>query len=143
MNTAEKNKKLVRRFYDEVLRDGNLDAIDELINDNYIEHEEFPGLTPNKEGLRDWVKTIRSAFPDLKVDVDDIISEGDKVAVVARMRGTHKGEFLGKKGTGRKMDLPFVDVILIKDSKAVEHWGFSDNLKMAEQLQLDLSPVHN
>jgi len=141
MNTAEKNKKLVRRFYDEVMRDGNLAVIDELIADNYIEHEEFPGLTPNKEGLKGWVKMTRGAFPDLKMEVEDIIAEGNKVAVIARMKGTHQGEFLGKKGTGRKLDLPFVDVILIKDGKAVEHWGYSDNMKMAEQLQLDLTPV--
>ena len=143
MNTIEKNKKITRRFYDEVLIAGNLGVIDELVADNYREHEELPGVEPNKNGLKDWVKMTRNAFPDFKVEILDIVAEDDKVVVMGKMKGTHQGEFMGKKGTGRKLDLPFVDVILMKNGKAIEHWGYSDNLKMMEQLQLDLTAVHN
>lgn len=143
MNTIEENKKTVRRFYEEVLEKGNLAIIDEMVADNYKEHETIPGIEPNKTGLKEWIKMTRSAFPDLKMEVEDMIAEGDKVAVMARMKGTHQGEFLGKKGTGRKLDMPFVDVILFKDGKVMEHWGYTDNLKMMEQLQLDFTPASN
>ena len=143
MNTIEKNKKIARRFYDEVMNEGKLNVIDELIADNYVEHEEFPGIPNNKEGIKQFMTMWRQAFPDLKADVKAILAEDDKVVVLSVVRGTHKGEFLGNKGTGKKFELPYADVVRFKDGKAVEHWGYADNAKMMEQLQLDLSPAHN
>ena len=138
-NDTEKNKKTARRFYEEVMKGGNLALIDELIADNYVEHEELPGIPPNKQGVKQWVQTFRSAFPDLEFKIENLIAEGDKVVIAGRVKGTHKGEFFGNKGTGRKLDLPMADIVRFQNGKAVEHWGYSDNAKMAEQLQLDFT----
>jgi steroid delta-isomerase-like uncharacterized protein len=143
MNNLEKNKKTVRRFYDEVMNAGNLNVIDELIADDYVEHEEFPGIPTNKDGVRQFIKLYRDAFPDLKAHVDDVLAENDKVVILTRLTGTHKGDFLGHKGTGRKFELPYAYVVRMKDGKAVEHWGYADNAKMFEQLQIELTPTHN
>lgn len=142
MNTIEKNKKIARRFYDEVMNEGKLNVVDELVADDYVEHEEFPGIQPNKAGVKEYVKLFRNAFPDLNARVEEILAENDKVVVLSTIRGTHKGEFLGKKGTGRKFELPYADVVRFRDGKVVEHWGYADNAKMMEQLQLDLTAVH-
>lgn len=141
MNATEKNKAIARRFYDEMLNEGKIEIVNDLIGDNYVEHEETPGIPPTKEGVKQWAKMMRNAFPDLKVEVEDMIAERDKVVIIGRMRGTHRGELFGNKGSGRKLNLPFVDVGRFQDGRAVEHWGYSDTLKMVEQLQLDLSPV--
>ncbi|MGI8893408.1 MAG: ester cyclase, partial [Bacteroidia bacterium] len=60
-----------------------------------------------------------------------------------RRKGKKKGEGRGKKGTGRKGELPYADVVRFRDGKAVEHWGYADNAKMFEQLQIELTPTHN
>lgn len=143
MNNIEKNKKIARRFYDEVMNEGKLDVIDELVADDFIEHEELPGVPPGKEGIKEWTRQFRNAFPDLKAEVEQIIAEDDRVVVLSVIRGTHKGDFFGHKGTGRKFDLPYADVVRIKNGKAVEHWGYADNAKMMEQLQIELTPTHN
>jgi steroid delta-isomerase-like uncharacterized protein len=143
MNTTEKNKKIAKRFYDEVMNDGKLNVIDELVADNYVEHEEFAGLPQNKEGVKQFVNLYRNAFPDLKADVQHIIAEDDKVVILYNLSGTHKGEFLGNKASGRRFELPYADVVRFKDGKATEHWGYADSIKMIEQLQIDLTPAHN
>ena len=141
MNEIEKNKEHARRFYEEIMNRGNADLVDEILSDDFIEHEEIPGVPPNREGVKQWVNSFRTAFPDLKMEIEDMIAEGDTVVARGRMMGTHEGEFFGNKGTGRKLDLPFVDIVRFRDGKCTEHWGYSDTLKMVEQLQLDLSAV--
>ena len=84
-------KALARRLYDEVFTGGNLELIDELIDDDFVEHEEFPGLPPGKEAVRYFVTATQEAFPDLTVDVEDLIAEDNKVASRVRFSGTHKG----------------------------------------------------
>lgn len=143
MNNIENNKKIARRFFDEVLNRGNLSLIDEFLTDDYVEHEELPGVTRDRIGLSKHILQLRNAFPDLNAEVQQVIAEDERVAVVVMLRGTHKGDFLGQKGTGRKLDLPYAEVLKFKNGKIAEHWGFADNLKVMEQLQLDLNPAHN
>ena len=88
-------RTVTRRFYDEVFTQGNLDVIDELAHDDFVEHEELPGLPPGKEGLRFFATAMREAFPDLTVSVEDIIVEDNKAASRVRFSGTQRGEFLG------------------------------------------------
>ena len=127
-------KALARRFYDEVFDKGNLTVLDELVDDDFVEHEEFPGMTADKAGLVTFVTTTREAFPDVEFDVQEMASEGDEVWVHSIIRGTHKGEFLGVPATGRSIAVPTIDRIRIRDGKAVEHWGVTDTMTMMQQL---------
>jgi steroid delta-isomerase-like uncharacterized protein len=130
---SDDNKALVRRFYAQMSA-GNVDVVDELVADNLVEHDEFPGLEPNKAGVRKFFETMLVAFPDLTMTADDMIAEGDKVFVRATMSGTHRGEFLGVPATNRKVSVPMGDYVRFADGKVVEHWGVTDTGAMMEQL---------
>lgn len=127
-------KALVRRFYDEVFGQGDLDTLDELVADDFVEHEELPGIPPGKEGLGAFIETFRGAFPDLSIEVRAIVAEGDEVWAHVVMRGTHQGEFLGVPASGRPIAVPTVDRVRVVDGRAVEHWGVSDNLQLMQQI---------
>jgi steroid delta-isomerase-like uncharacterized protein len=127
-------KALMRRFYDEVMNQGRLEVLDELVADDFVEYEALPGGPTGKDAPRDFVATFRAAFPDMRVTLEDAIEEGDKVVARARLSGTHQGEFMGIPATGSKIDIQMIDIVQIRDGRAIAHWGVSDNLAMLEQL---------
>lgn len=140
MTTADL-KTLTRRFYDDVMVGGNLDLIDELVHDEFIEHEEFPGLPPGKESIRFFVTTMREAFPDLTTTIEDIIVEDNKVVSRLRFSGTHRGEFGGIPPTGKKIDVQAIDIVAYRDGKLIEHWGVTDQMAMMQQLGVIEEPA--
>src|SRR6266581_1562898 len=97
---VEENKATVQMFYDEVLNRGNLDVIDKMTAENYVDHTAPPGMPPGREGEKQWFTMLRAAFPDGQTTIDDIIGEGDKVVVRATMTGTHQGDFMGIPAMG-------------------------------------------
>ena len=111
-----------------------MDLIDELIADDFVEHEEFPGPEQGRDITRAFVTLFRSAFPDLTVTPEDIIVEGDKVVVRSTLSGTHRGEFMGIPPTGQKFDVQGIDILRVRDGKATEHWGVTDAMGMMQQL---------
>jgi steroid delta-isomerase-like uncharacterized protein len=127
-------KALSRRFYDEVFVKGDMAALDELVDDDFVEHEEFPGMSSDKAGLRTFVTTMREAFPDVSVEIVSIAVDGDEVWTQAVMRGTHRGEFMGVPATNRAIEVPMFDRVRIRDDKAIEHWGLTDSLALMQQL---------
>jgi steroid delta-isomerase-like uncharacterized protein len=140
MTTADL-KTLTRRFYDDVIVGGNLDLIDELVHDEFVEHEEFPGLPPGKESIRFFVTTMREAFPDLTTTIEDIIVEDKKVVSRLRFSGTHRGEFGGIPPTGKKIDVQAIDIVAYRDGKLIEHWGVTDQMAMMQQLGVIEEPA--
>jgi steroid delta-isomerase-like uncharacterized protein len=130
---SEQNTTAVRRFY-EAINAGNLGIIDELVATDFVEHEEFQGLEPNREGTRQMFAMMRAAFPDLRLEMDAVLADGDMVVVRGRMTGTHRGEFAGMAPTGKQINTPFADFVRFQDGKAVEHWGVTDSGAMMQQL---------
>ena len=131
---ADDPKALARRFYEEILNKGNLDVIDELVDDDLVEHQEMPGMPSGKEGVRAFVTTFRTGFPDFKAEILAIVAEGDEVWVHAVMTGTHEGELFGIPATGKQVSIQAFDRVRVRDGKAIEHWGASDDLGMMTQL---------
>ncbi len=131
---SEENKAFMRRFYDDVVNGGNLALIDELFAPEFVEHEPFPGLGPGREGVRQFFTTMRAAFPDLQMKIDDIIAEGDKAVARVTMSGTHRGEFMGTPPTGKTFNVTTIDIVRFAEGKAAEHWGATDTAGMMEQL---------
>ena len=130
---SEENKRLGREFY-ESINQGRLEVIDSHVADNFVDHEEFPGLTQDKKGVRAFFQIMRTAFPDFHMTVEDLMAEGDKVIARLTMSGTHRGEFMGMPATGKKFEVSAIDIVRVVDGKAVEHWGVSDTMKMMQQL---------
>ena len=124
----------VERAYD-LLNAGDVDGFGDLLADDFVEHEETPGLEPNREGVMTFFRMYRAAFPDLRMDPQDVLVSGDKVVARVRATGTHQGEFMGMAATGRSVDVELIDIIRVgDDGLAHEHWGVFDALKMMQQL---------
>jgi steroid delta-isomerase-like uncharacterized protein len=124
----------MRRLY-ELISAGDIDGFGEHLADEFIEHEETPGLEPSKEGVKQLFRMYRAAFPDLRMEAEDVLVSGDKVVVRARATGTHQGELMGMPATGKRVDVQLIDIIRFgEDGLAHEHWGVLDALGMMQQL---------
>jgi steroid delta-isomerase-like uncharacterized protein len=124
----------MRRAY-ELINAGDIDGFGELLAEDFVEHEETPGLEPTKEGVKQFFNAYRAAFPDLHMDAQDVLASGDKVVARARATGTHQGEFMGMPATGNSVDVQLIDIIRFgDDGLAHEHWGVFDALAMMQQL---------
>ena len=124
----------LRRMYD-LINAGDIDGFGNLLADEFVEHEETPGLAPTKDGVKAFFRMYISAFPDLRLEAQDVISSGDKVVARARARGTHRGGFMGMPATGKSVDVQLIDIMRFGDDGLVrEHWGVFDALAMMQQL---------
>ena len=95
------NATIVRRFIEEVITQGDIDSAVQFVWEDVVEQVPFPGQGPGLEGLKDVLRGMRSAFPDLIFAVQEQVSDGDKVATRFEWTGTHQGTFLGVPATGR------------------------------------------
>lgn len=132
--SIETNKAVVRRFYDEMLNDGDLEIANELLDVNIVEHNNFPGMASGREGCRRFVQTMRKGFPDLRVTVEDMVAEDDKVATRVTLEGTHRGDFLDLAPTHKKVKLQGYDFVRLANRRIVEHWGLADEWDLTQQL---------
>lgn len=124
----------MRHLY-ELISAGDIDGFGEHVADEFVEHEETPGFERSKEGVKQMFRMYRAAFPDLRMEAEDVLVSGDKVVVRARATGTHQGEFMGMPATGKSVDVQLIDIIRFgDDGLAHEHWGVLDALGMMQQL---------
>jgi predicted ester cyclase len=133
--SAEQNKAAGRRMVEEVFNQGHMSMVDELLAPNFVEREELPpGMPRDREGVKVLTTMLRSAFPDFKATLDDIVAEGDKVVIRQTWSGTQKGEFMGIPPTGKKVSFGVIDIMRFEGGKVVEHWGQMDSMGMMQQL---------
>jgi steroid delta-isomerase-like uncharacterized protein len=124
----------MRRMY-ELISAGDIDGFGDLVADDFVEHDETPGLEPTREGVKQLFRMYRAAFPDLQMEPLDVLVSGDKVVARVRGTGTHKGDFMGMPATGKSVDVQLIDIIRFgDDGLAREHWGVFDALGMMQQL---------
>lgn len=130
-------KAQMKRFNDEVMSQGKLDVIDEIVSEDLVEHAAPEGVPPNRDGVKMFVQTFRDAFPDMKATTVAVVVEGDEAWMQSTITGTHKGEFMGIPPTNKKFEITAFDRVKFdKDGKAIEHWGAEDDLGMMTQLGL-------
>jgi len=123
-----------RHAYD-LLNSGDIDGFGDLLAEDFVEHEETPGLAPTKEGVLEFFRMYRAAFPDLQMRPEDVLVSGDTTVIRARATGTHEGELMGMPATGRSVDVKLIDIMKFDDAgKICEHWGLVDMLAMMQQL---------
>lgn len=124
----------MRRMY-ELVSAGDVDGLGDWLADDVVEHEELPGLEPTKEGILTFFRTLTDAFPDLRMDAEDVLPSGDKVVARVRATGTQQGAFLGIPASGSRIDVQLIDIIRFgDDGLAREHWGVLDTMTMMQQL---------
>jgi steroid delta-isomerase-like uncharacterized protein len=124
----------MRRAYD-LINAGDIEGFGGLLADDFVEHEETPGLAPTKEGVQEFFRMYRAAFPDLRMDAEDVLASGNKGVARVRATGTHNGEFMGMAPTGKSIEVQLIDIMQFNDAGLVrEHWGVVDTLSMMQQL---------
>ena len=138
--SADENKALVRRLYDEVFLKWNLEVLDELIGTEFFGHEMPPKTPKGPEGVKQFYGGLRMAFPDLTYKVDDLIAEGDKVVVRWTWQCTHLGEFMGIAPTGKRASVQGIAIYRVANGKCVERWVSLDLQGLLEQLRAGSAP---
>ncbi|UTW60349.1 ester cyclase [Kordiimonas sp. SCSIO 12603] len=134
MSEQERNKEIVEKIYSICWNHGDMDMIDEIFDEN-VNHEQFlEGWPTGREGFKTLVRFWREAFPDIHEDAIELIAEGNKVASRFRLRGTHKGDFYGIPGTGKKIDIYGGEMFTFNDGKVVDYLYHEDALGLFFQI---------
>ena len=133
--STEKNKKVIRAIFD-VLHKRTFNAIDELLAEDFVNHNPMVGCAPDREGLKDSFILMSEAFPDLEYRIDALIAEGEKVVTYSTVSGTHKGPFMGIQPTGNSFEAPTISITRHEGDRVAERWNVTDALAMLQQLDL-------
>ena len=124
----------MRRTY-ELISAGDIDGFGDLLADDFVEHQETPGLPPTKAGVLDLFRGFRAAFPDLHMDAVDVLASGDRTVARVTVSGTQTGDFMGIPASGRHAEIDLIDIMRFDDAGlACEHWGVADMLSLLQQL---------
>ncbi len=128
------NKAVITRLFDEVLNQGNLEVLDELIGADYLEHNPVPGQLPGAAGIKAKLVALRQAFPDIHFNLEELIGEGAAVAARYGWEGTHMAEIMGIQPTGKTVRVRGMDFYRLQDARIVEHWDCVDEIGLLRQL---------
>jgi steroid delta-isomerase-like uncharacterized protein len=124
----------IQRLYD-LINAGDIDGFGRQLADDFVEHEELPGIPPTKEGVVQYFRMMLAAFPDMRMAVEDVIASGDKAVARVTVSGTNTGEFMGMPATGKSAAVKLIDITRFgDDGLAREHWGVVDQLALMQQL---------
>ena len=134
MSIEEANKASFHRAYEELFNQGNLSLVEELIAPDFLNHEAPPGSNRGPESMRQLIRMLRTAFPDLHFTIEELVAEGDTVAGRVTMSGTHQGTFQGMPPTGRSFRQAQMHFVRFRDGKGVEHRAVRDDLGLMQQL---------
>jgi steroid delta-isomerase-like uncharacterized protein len=131
---VEQNVALFRRVVDEFINGGNLGLANELFAPGFVNHSPNWGMAPDRAGLKQYIAEIRTAFPDLHMQIEDIVAGGDKVVVRFTCRGTHRGAFAGIPPTGRQLRASGFSLLRMQHGQVIERWNVQDNLETLQSL---------
>lgn len=133
---SEQMRATARRFFEEVVNEGRVDVIPELLAEDFVEHETIPGAPEGRDSVAWFVAAFRSAVPDLRAEPLDVIVGDDKLVVRSVWSGTHEGDLFGMPATGKPFSMSVIDIVRFEGDMAVEHWGVSDVAGMMQQVGL-------
>lgn len=132
--TTEENKAIYREFLEEVFNKGRLDKLDEFLDPEYVFRDAPLGTPEGPEAIKQVVSMFRSAFPDLKITIEELVAEGDKVCARSTTRGTHQGVLFGVPATGKAVTMKGLTMVRISDGRLVESWVKNDIMGLMSQL---------
>jgi steroid delta-isomerase-like uncharacterized protein len=138
--SSDENKARQHEFVERVQNRGQLEAIDDLLAPDVVNHTPPPGLSADREGAKAIIGAIRQGFPDHDAVVEHMIAEGDLVATYKTLTGTHSGDFMGIPPTGRRATIRVMDFVRYRDGKVTEHWNIVDVAGLLQQLGVDPGP---
>ena len=133
-------KRIVERIPLEVLNNGNFGLIDEIVATDFVEHYPQPGMPPTREGLKQTLKALKTAFPDLRYTIEDSIESGDKIVHRVTGTGTMKADYMGMPATGKRATWTEIHIGRVANGRLAEHWGLVDQLGLLVQLGIVPAP---
>ena len=133
MADLDENKAVVRRFIDEVFVAGRVEAVDELVADDFIPHT-WGAMARGRDGLKQAMERVARGLADVSMTVEDVIAEGDRVAVRLTSHARQVGEFMGMPPSGREYTIGEIHIFRVRDGRIAEHWHQADFLEMMKQL---------
>jgi steroid delta-isomerase-like uncharacterized protein len=114
---------------------GDVDGFGQLVADDFVEHQGGPGLPPTKEGTLEFFRMLLGAFPDMRMEVENLIASGDKTVARVQVVATHQGEFIGVPPTGNRVEMELIDIMRFDGAGQVcEHRGVADMLSLMQQI---------
>jgi steroid delta-isomerase-like uncharacterized protein len=138
--SPQENATIVRRFVERVINQGDIGSAGSFVWEDVVEQVPFPGQGPGLEGLKDVLRSMRSAFPDLNFAISEQIAEGDKVASRFEWVGTHKNEFLGVPATGRQVRVWGIVIDRLQEGRIKDTRIIMDTLGLMVQMGVFPSP---
>jgi steroid delta-isomerase-like uncharacterized protein len=129
------DKATLLQAMDAIWNQRKLEVVDEIVASDYIRHDPaFPGEVRGPEGFKQYVVAMCTPFPDARISIEDVIAEGDRMALRWTFRGKRSGDFMGIAATGRELTLTGISIIRMEGDKIVEGWDGYDALGMLRQL---------
>ena len=138
MSTLEQNKQIVQRIFDEFWRAGKTNVLDQLLATDITNHELSKEPVSGRDAYKQWANGFRQAtatgFPDLRIDLDALVAEGDLVTKRWTFRGTHTGEYMGLPTSGKPVVMAGITIYRVQDGQVRETWWNYDALGMMQQM---------
>ncbi|MDP9342986.1 MAG: ester cyclase [Actinomycetota bacterium] len=131
---GEDNKAMVRRLFEEGINEGDEAAVEEVLSADYVNHD-MPAPAKGIEGFQQVIGMFRSGFPDMRVTLEDVFADGDRVGTRGRFTGTHQGDFMGIPATGKPIDVKYIDLWLVRHGKLTENWVQMDMVGLMQQIE--------
>jgi steroid delta-isomerase-like uncharacterized protein len=131
--STDENKAVVRRFIDEIFVQGRRETVDELLADDFVAHT-WPSTGHPKDDLKGAIDRTSKALTDPRFTIDDMIAEGDRVAVRLTAQATQTGELMGMPASGKTYEIGEIHIFRLRDGKVTEHWHQFDQIGMMKQL---------
>lgn len=136
--TLTEKKQFMAHFVEQTMNQKHLDAVDELVAEDFVEHVPFPGQGPGAAGLKQTLGMFVTAFPDIHWTMEEQIAEGDTVVSRFTWTGTHQAEFLGVPATGKSVEVWGIVIDVVRDGKFQESRILMDSLGLFQQLGVTL-----
>jgi steroid delta-isomerase-like uncharacterized protein len=134
------NRALVRRFIEDFWAGGDLGRAQAFLAPDYIEHNLLPGQEPQEPGLAGYKRrflALRAAFPDVRITIEDMLAEGDRVMARVTIEGTHLGPFLGQPASGRVVRMAAINIYRVAGGQIAERWGVQDLYGLLRHMTAD------
>jgi steroid delta-isomerase-like uncharacterized protein len=138
--SLEANKDLIRTYVEAIFNQKQVDRADELVAPDFIDHAALPGQAPGLEEAKQKWAMYLAGLPDLRVTIEELVAEGDKVGVRRSYAGTHRGELLGIPPTGKQVRIGGISIFKLAEGKIAEHWEQLDRLALLQQLGVVATP---
>jgi steroid delta-isomerase-like uncharacterized protein len=131
----EQNKHIARQFIG-AFAAADTRTLERIVAEHMVDHNLAPGAKQGRQGVLDAVEMFRVAFPDLKITIESLVADEERVSVTGRMSGTNHGALMGAEPTGKTASFAYMDMYAIAHGQIVEAWHVEDLAGMMRQLGL-------